>query len=126
MFLPCHRDETAMDTDIMIWNKVVNHKILFQNIIHDRDPKFTSALWKNRHNLFGKKLSFFTACQPQTDGLVEIMIQTLEDMMSRFCAYGLEFKDSNGFTHYWCTSILALELEYKTSIHSSTVKTPEM
>ncbi|MBW0549046.1 hypothetical protein O181_088761 [Austropuccinia psidii MF-1] len=54
------------------------------------------------------------------------MIQTLEDMIRRFCAYGLEFKDSDGFTHDWCTSIAALELLYKTSIHSSTGKTQAM
>ncbi|MBW0562286.1 hypothetical protein O181_102001 [Austropuccinia psidii MF-1] len=54
------------------------------------------------------------------------MTQTLEAMIRRFCAYGLKFKDSDGFTHYWCTLIPALELEYKTSIHSSTGKTPAM
>ncbi|MBW0571442.1 hypothetical protein O181_111157 [Austropuccinia psidii MF-1] len=52
------------------------------------------------------------------------MIQTMEDMIRRFCAYELEFKDSDGFTHDWCTLIPALELEYKTLIHSSTGKTP--
>ncbi|MBW0566750.1 hypothetical protein O181_106465 [Austropuccinia psidii MF-1] len=52
------------------------------------------------------------------------MIHNLEDMIRRFCAYGLGFKDSDGFTHDWCTSIPALELEYKTSIHSFTGKTP--
>ncbi|MBW0528591.1 hypothetical protein O181_068306 [Austropuccinia psidii MF-1] len=61
MFLPCHKDDTAMDTAIMIWNKVISHAGLFQNIISDRDPKFTSALWTNLHNLFGTKLSFSTA-----------------------------------------------------------------
>ncbi|MBW0553140.1 hypothetical protein O181_092855 [Austropuccinia psidii MF-1] len=54
------------------------------------------------------------------------MIQNLEDMIRRFCAYGLEFKDSDGFTHDWCTLIPALELTYKTSIHSSTGKKPAM
>ncbi|MBW0544798.1 hypothetical protein O181_084513 [Austropuccinia psidii MF-1] len=54
------------------------------------------------------------------------MIQTLEDMIRRFCAYGLEFKDSDCFTHGWCTLIPALELAYKTSIHSSAGKTPVM
>ncbi|MBW0558174.1 hypothetical protein O181_097889 [Austropuccinia psidii MF-1] len=54
------------------------------------------------------------------------MIQTLEDMIRRSCAYGLEFKDSHGFTHDWCTLIPAFELAYKTSIHSSTGKTPAM
>ncbi|MBW0502875.1 hypothetical protein O181_042590 [Austropuccinia psidii MF-1] len=52
------------------------------------------------------------------------MMKKLEDMIRRFCAYGLEFRDSDGFTHDWCTLIPALELAYKTSIHFSTGKTP--
>ncbi|MBW0524700.1 hypothetical protein O181_064415 [Austropuccinia psidii MF-1] len=42
MFLPCHKDDTAMDIGIMIWNKAISHTGLFQNIISDRDPNFTS------------------------------------------------------------------------------------
>ncbi|MBW0529325.1 hypothetical protein O181_069040 [Austropuccinia psidii MF-1] len=97
MFLPCQKDDTAMDTAIMIWNKVICHTGLFQNII---------------------------TYHPQTDGLAERMIRTLVDMIRQLCAYGLEFIDSDGFTHDWCTLIPALELKYKTSIHSSTGKTP--
>ncbi|MBW0542084.1 hypothetical protein O181_081799 [Austropuccinia psidii MF-1] len=89
MFLPCHKYDTAMDTAIMIWNKVISHTGLFQKIISDRDPKFTSALWTNLHNLVGTKLSFSTAYHPQTDGLAERMIQNLEDMIRRFCVYGI-------------------------------------
>ncbi|MBW0581186.1 hypothetical protein O181_120901 [Austropuccinia psidii MF-1] len=58
IFLPCHKNHTAMDTAIMIWNKAISHIGLFQNIISDRNPKLTSALWKNLHNFFGTKLSF--------------------------------------------------------------------
>ncbi|MBW0465452.1 hypothetical protein O181_005167 [Austropuccinia psidii MF-1] len=108
MFLPCHKYDTSMDTGIMIWNRVINHTGLFQNIISARVPKFTSSLWKNLHSLFGAKLSFSTAYHPQSDRLAEIMIQTLEDMIRRFCAYGLESKDSDGFTHDLCTLIPAL------------------
>ncbi|MBW0572085.1 hypothetical protein O181_111800 [Austropuccinia psidii MF-1] len=54
------------------------------------------------------------------------MIETLEGMIRRFCAYSLEFKYSDGFTHDLCTLIPALELAYKTSIHASTGKTPAM
>ncbi|MBW0541919.1 hypothetical protein O181_081634 [Austropuccinia psidii MF-1] len=54
------------------------------------------------------------------------MTQTLEDMIRRFCAYGSEFKDSDGFTHDWCTFLPALELEYKISVHSSTGQNPAM
>ncbi|MBW0509388.1 hypothetical protein O181_049103 [Austropuccinia psidii MF-1] len=126
MFLPFHKDDTAIDTAIIIWNKAISHTGLFQNIISDRYPKFTSPLWTNLHHLFGTKLSFSTAYHPQTDGPAEIMIQTLEDMIRRFCAYGLELKNSDGFDHDWCTLIPALELAYKKSIHFSTGKTQEI
>ncbi|MBW0549479.1 hypothetical protein O181_089194 [Austropuccinia psidii MF-1] len=89
MFLLCQKDDTAMDTATMIWNMFIGHKGLLQNIISDRDPKFTSALWTNLQNLFGTKLLFSTDYHPQTDGLAEIMIQPVEDIISRFCAYGL-------------------------------------
>ncbi|MBW0548605.1 hypothetical protein O181_088320 [Austropuccinia psidii MF-1] len=52
------------------------------------------------------------------------MIQTLEDIVRIFCAYGLGFKDCDGFTHDWCTLLPALELSYKTSILASTNQTP--
>ncbi|MBW0579434.1 hypothetical protein O181_119149 [Austropuccinia psidii MF-1] len=113
-----------MDTALLIWNRVVSWTGIFTNIISDRDPKFTSALWTNIHQLFGTKLSFSTAYHPQTDGLAERMIQTLEDMVRRFCVYGLAFKDCDGFTHDYCTLLPALELEYKTSIHASINQTP--
>ncbi|MBW0469206.1 hypothetical protein O181_008921 [Austropuccinia psidii MF-1] len=126
IFLPCHKDDTAMDTSLVLWSRVISYTGLFKNIISDRDPKFTSALWTNLHRLFGTKLSFSTPYHPQTDGLAERIIQPLEDMIRRFCAYGLEFKDSDGFTYDWCTLIPALELEYKTSVHSSKGKAPAM
>ncbi|MBW0524373.1 hypothetical protein O181_064088 [Austropuccinia psidii MF-1] len=124
MFLPCHKDDTAMDTALLIWNRVISWTGIFTKIISDRDPKFTSALCKNHHQLFETKLSFSTAYHPQTDGLAERMIQTLEDMVRRFCAYGFEYKDCDGFTHGWFTLLPVLELEYKTSIHASTSQTP--
>ncbi|MBW0572204.1 hypothetical protein O181_111919, partial [Austropuccinia psidii MF-1] len=124
IFLPCHKDDTAMDTALLIWNRVVSWTGIFKNIISDRDPKFTSELWKNLHQLFWTKLSFSTAYHPQTDGLAERMIQTLEEMVEKVCAYGLEFKDCDGFGHYWCTLLPVLKLAYKTSIDSSTNQTP--
>ncbi|MBW0516026.1 hypothetical protein O181_055741 [Austropuccinia psidii MF-1] len=90
----------------------------------DRDSKFTSALWTNLHQLFGTNLSFSTAYHPQTDGLAERMIQTLEDMVRRLCAWGLQFKDCDGFNLDWCTLSPGLKLAYKTSINAGTNQTP--
>ncbi|MBW0569920.1 hypothetical protein O181_109635 [Austropuccinia psidii MF-1] len=51
------------------------------------------------------------------------MIQTPENMVRIFCAYGLELNNCDGFTHDWCTLLPALELAYKTIIHASTNQT---
>ncbi|MBW0528300.1 hypothetical protein O181_068015 [Austropuccinia psidii MF-1] len=126
IFLPCYKDDTSVDTALLLWSRAISHTGLFKNIISYRDPKFTYPLCKNLHRLFGTKLSFSTAYHPQTDGLSERMIQTLEDIIRRFCAYGLELKDSDGFTHDWCTLIPSLELSCKTSVHSSTGQAPAM
>ncbi|MBW0534654.1 hypothetical protein O181_074369 [Austropuccinia psidii MF-1] len=124
IFLPCQKVYTAIDTALLIWNRVVSWTGIFTNIISDRDPKLTSELWTNLHQLFGTKVSFSTAYHPQTDGLAERIIQTLEEMVRRFCAYGLELKDFAGFTNDWFTTLPALEWEYKKSFHSSTNQTP--
>ncbi|MBW0588652.1 hypothetical protein O181_128367 [Austropuccinia psidii MF-1] len=89
IFLPCHKDDASKDTALLIWNRVISWTGIFTNIISDRAPKFTSALWTNIHQLFGKKLSSSTDYHPQTDCLAERMIQALEDMVIQFCAYGL-------------------------------------
>ncbi|MBW0542696.1 hypothetical protein O181_082411 [Austropuccinia psidii MF-1] len=89
IFLPCHKYGTAMDTALLLWSRAISHTGLFKNIISDRDPKLTFARWTNIHRSFWTNLSFSTANHPQTDGLAERMIQTLEDMIRRFCAYGL-------------------------------------
>ncbi|MBW0502570.1 hypothetical protein O181_042285 [Austropuccinia psidii MF-1] len=103
MFLPCHKDDTYINTAIMICNRFISHTGLFQNILSHRDPKFSSALWTNLLHCFGTNLSFSTAYHPQTDVLAKILIQTLEEMIRRFCACVLEFKDSDGSTHVLCT-----------------------
>ncbi|MBW0586784.1 hypothetical protein O181_126499 [Austropuccinia psidii MF-1] len=117
IFFPCQKDDTAMDTVLLIWNRVLSWTGIFKNIISDRDPKFTSALWKNLHQLFGTKLSFSTAYHPQTDGLAERMMQNLKGMVRRVCEYVLKFKDFYVFKNYLCYLLHSLKLIYKTSIH---------
>ncbi|MBW0591844.1 hypothetical protein O181_131559 [Austropuccinia psidii MF-1] len=49
IFVPYHKDDTAMDTDLLLCSRVISHTGLFKNIISNRHPKFTSALWTNLH-----------------------------------------------------------------------------
>ncbi|MBW0477014.1 hypothetical protein O181_016729 [Austropuccinia psidii MF-1] len=54
------------------------------------------------------------------------MIQTMEDIIRRFCAYGIEYKDHEGYTHDWVTLLPAVQLSYNTSQHSTTGKSPSL
>ncbi|MBW0547942.1 hypothetical protein O181_087657 [Austropuccinia psidii MF-1] len=78
--------------------------------------------------MLGIKLAFYTAYHPQTDGLAERIIQTMEEILTKFCAYGMEYKDHEGYTHDWVTLLPAVndQLPYNTSQHSTTGKTPAL
>ncbi|MBW0476317.1 hypothetical protein O181_016032 [Austropuccinia psidii MF-1] len=76
--------------------------------------------------MLGIKLSFSTAYHPQTDGLAVRMIQTIGDILRRFCAYGIKYKDHERYTHDWVTPLPAVQLAYNTSQHSTTGKSPSL
>ncbi|MBW0560754.1 hypothetical protein O181_100469 [Austropuccinia psidii MF-1] len=124
--LPCHKENTAMDTALLFWNNIISTYGVPKIIISDRDPKFTSEFWNNLYDMLNTNLSFSTAYNPKTDGLAERMIQTMEDILRRFCAYCMEYKDHEGYTHDWVTLLPSVQLPYNTSQHSTTGKTPAL
>ncbi|MBW0473564.1 hypothetical protein O181_013279 [Austropuccinia psidii MF-1] len=76
--------------------------------------------------MLGTKLAVSTAYHPQTDGLAERMIQKMEDIIRRFCAYDMEYKDHEGYTHDWITLLQEIQLPYNTSLHSTTGKSSSL
>ncbi|MBW0503052.1 hypothetical protein O181_042767 [Austropuccinia psidii MF-1] len=76
--------------------------------------------------MLGTNLAFATAYHPQTDGLAERMIQTMEDILRRFCAYCMEYKDHEGYTHVWVTLLPEVQLAYRTSQKSTTGKSTSL
>ncbi|MBW0490449.1 hypothetical protein O181_030164 [Austropuccinia psidii MF-1] len=50
----------------------------------------------------------------------------MEDILRRFCAYGKEYKDHEGYTHDWVTLLPEVQLAYNTSQHSTTGKAPAL
>ncbi|MBW0491939.1 hypothetical protein O181_031654 [Austropuccinia psidii MF-1] len=121
-FLPCHKEDTAIDTSLLFWNNIISTCGVPKIIISGGDPKFTSEFCTNVHDILGRKFAFSTEYHPQTDGLDERMIQTMEDILRRFCAYGMEYKDHEGYTHDWVTLLQAARLAYNTSKNSTTGK----
>ncbi|MBW0491451.1 hypothetical protein O181_031166 [Austropuccinia psidii MF-1] len=124
--LPCHRENTAMDTDFLFFNNIMSTCGIPKIIISDRDQEFTSEFWTNPYDMLRTKLAFSTAYHPQKDGLAERMIQEMEEINRRFCAYGMEYKDHEGYTHDWVTLLPEVQLAYSTSKHSSTGKSPSL
>ncbi|MBW0461821.1 hypothetical protein O181_001536 [Austropuccinia psidii MF-1] len=119
-FFPCHKEDTEIDTALLFWNNIIATCGVPKIIIGDRNPKFTSEVLTNLYDIMGTKLSFSTAYHPQTDGLAERMIQKMEDIIIRFCAYGMEYKDHEVYTHDWFTLLPAVQLAYNTSQSSTT------
>ncbi|MBW0540187.1 hypothetical protein O181_079902 [Austropuccinia psidii MF-1] len=125
-FLPCHKEETEIDTALLFWNNIISTCGVPKIILSDRDPKFTSEFQTNFYEMLGTKLAFSTAYHPQKDGLAERMIQTMEDIIRRFCAYGMEYKAHEGYTHDWVALLPEVHLAYNTSQHSTTGKSPSL
>ncbi|MBW0585397.1 hypothetical protein O181_125112 [Austropuccinia psidii MF-1] len=86
-----------MDTSLLFLKNIIYTCGVPKIVISDRDPKFTSEFRKNLYDILGTKLAFSIAYHLQTDGLAERMIQTMEDILRGFCAYGMEYKDYEGY-----------------------------
>ncbi|MBW0490497.1 hypothetical protein O181_030212 [Austropuccinia psidii MF-1] len=117
--LPYHKEDTAIDTALLFCNNIRSTCGVPKLIISDRDPKFTSEFWTNLYDILGTKIAFSTAYHPQPDVSAERMIQTIKDIIRRVCAYVMEYKDHEGYTHDWVTPFPAVQLAYSTSQHST-------
>ncbi|MBW0487431.1 hypothetical protein O181_027146, partial [Austropuccinia psidii MF-1] len=111
---------------LLFWNNIITTCGVPKIIISDRHPKLTSEFWTNLYDILVTKLAFSTAYHPQTDGLAERMIQKMEDIIRRFCEYGMEYKDHEGYTHDCVALLPADQLAYNTSQHSTTGKSPSL
>ena len=81
---PCYLGEgklSARDTANLFFNIVVCHHGLPDDIVHDRDLRFTSAFWRALMARLGTKCTFSTSHYPQTDGQTERMQRTLQQVL---------------------------------------------
>ncbi|MBW0481837.1 hypothetical protein O181_021552 [Austropuccinia psidii MF-1] len=124
--LPCHKENTAMDTALLFCNNIISTYGVPKIIISDRDPKFISEFWTNLYKMLGTKLSFSTVYHQQTDSLAETIIQIMADIIRRFFANGMEYKEHEGYTHYWVTLLPEVQPAYNTSQPSTTRKSPSL
>ncbi|GJS20734.1 putative reverse transcriptase domain-containing protein [Tanacetum coccineum] len=109
-FLPIHKDfKIDRLARLYLIEIVARHGVLI-SIISDCDSHFTSRFWQSMQKALGTQLDISTTYHPQTDGLSERTIQTLEDML-RECV--MDFGGS------WDVHLPLVELSYNNSYYSS-------
>ena len=85
------------------------------SIVSDRDPRFTTHIWKSFQKVMGTRLTMSTTFHPQIDGQSERTIQVLEDML-RAC-----FLDHKGS---WEEHLPLVEFAYNNSYQTSIQMVP--
>ena len=86
-----------------------------EEIISDRDPRFTAHFYDELTKLMGITLRMSTARHPQTDGQSEREIRTLTTALRAFC---------NSNQDDWDDYLDMLELGFNCSVQASTQKAP--
>ena len=109
-FIPTITKVTAKETAELFLRYVFQYHGLPDNIISDRDPKFTSHFWKNLQKILGIKLLMSTAEHPQTDGQSEATVKIVQKLIRPFA-----FQDQD-----WETLLPSLEFAYNDTQQSST------
>ncbi len=113
--IPCLKTVTAPQLAHLFIDNVVRRFGMPEELVSDRDPRFTSHFWRSLMNLLGTKLAMSTAAHPQTDGQTERANRTLEDMLRGFVSP--KQKD-------WSSYLALVEFAYNNSKQASTLHTP--
>jgi len=113
-FIPTTREVTSKETAELFLRYVFQYHGLPDNIVSDRDPKFTSKFWQNLNKILGIKLLMSTAEHPQTDGQSEATVKIIQKLIRPFV-----FQDQD-----WETLLPSLEFAYNDTQQSSTGQTP--
>ena len=114
-FIATTTEVTAIEVANLLFKRIIKHFGLPSRLIGDRDPRWTSAVWKALAQLFGTRLALSTSKHPQTDGQTEVMNQHLETMLRAYIQ--ADQKD-------WALWLDVLQFAYNNAVHSSHHSTP--
>jgi hypothetical protein len=114
-FVATRVEATALEVADLLFKRIVKQFGLPTRIIGDRDPRWTSSVWKALAETFGTRLALSTSKHPQTDGQTEVMNQHLETMLRAYISS--DQKD-------WAYWLDVLQFAYNNATHSSHHTTP--
>jgi hypothetical protein len=112
---PCSKTISAPATARLFLDNVYRLHGWPQEIVSDRDPRFTSDFWQSLTELTGTKLNMSSANHPQTDGQAENSNKTVLAGLRHYC---------NSFQDDWDLHLSTVEFAYNDSTHASTHASP--
>ena len=83
-FVPVSKYCSAEETARLFFRNVVKYWGVPQNIVSDRDGRFTGSFWTKLFNLLGSQLNISSSYHPQTDGQTERFNGMLEEYLRHF------------------------------------------
>ena len=114
-FVPLYEKASARDCAAAFLQNIWKLHGLPEDIVSDRDTKWTGEFWHNLWEMLGIKRNLSSAFHPQTDGQTERVNQTLETYLRTFVNY-----DQND----WLSLLPLAEFAYNNSITQATKMTP--
>ncbi len=114
-FIPTVKEATADDIATLFIQHIVAQHGTPDDIISDRDTRFTSRFWSRLLQLLGIRRNMSTAHHPRTDGQTERVNQSLEHYLRAYCNYQ---------QNDWRKLLPLAQFSYNNSVHSSIGQSP--
>ena len=80
-FIPTTKSSNATETAQLFFKHVVKFWGVPQNIVSDRDARFTGKFWTELFNILGSELNMSSSYHPQSDGQTERFNSMLEEYL---------------------------------------------
>jgi transposase InsO family protein len=114
-FVPTTTIATALETAKLYRNRVFSLHGIPEEILSDRDPKFTSVLWTSLCEMLGTRQKLTTAFRQQANGVTERVNQTIENYLRAF---------SNSNSDDWDGLLALAEFAYNSRYQASINMSP--
>jgi hypothetical protein len=114
-FIPLPTQASAKDLAVSFLREIWKLHGLPEEIISDRDTKFTSKFWSSLMTLLSITQRLSTAFHPETDGQTERVNQSLEQYLRMFCNYSQD---------NWVELLPLAEFAYNNSVTSAIGMSP--
>ena len=109
-FIATKKQLSSAETAQLFLDNVFRHHGIPNNIVSDRDIRFTARFCQTLHGRLGTSLFFSTTNHPQTDGQSERTIRSLQQLVRGFCPQDMV---------NWDISTYGLEFAYNSTVHST-------